>query len=263
MAVLRWSCTQFADETISALSHLHQSLSLSLDTAFTGNPSTTTAQHSLQEKLLKKSLALNATYSQAAYEVRLGKVGGTDISACVQCKVHPDMKLIVKSIKPLIGIVENIRRELSWGTTLSQLPFTEANIGYGAMKGLATDLGNAILLSISATQQVIMETFKRTSSARLSLAPEKYAVSIAQERLVSAQRAAREQLRKGSDSLNLDRRRSEGGPAFPPAFFNLCLFTVSLLQASAVIIQVSGLDSPWGNVRCPMICFVPCKSPMP
>lgn len=81
MVVLRWSCTQFADETVSVLSHLHQSLSLGLDTAFTGNTSAITTQNSLHERLLKKSLALNVTYSQAAYEVRLGKVGGAYVSA--------------------------------------------------------------------------------------------------------------------------------------------------------------------------------------
>lgn len=146
--------------------------------------------------------------------------------------------------------MENIRRELSWGMTLSHSPFVGTNVGdsaISAFKNSATGLGNAILLSISATQQVVTETFKRTSSARISLAPEKYAVSTAQELLLSAQRAAREQLRKSSDSLDLDQRSSEGRCGFPPEFFNLCLFIVSLLQVSTVTSQASGPISRRGK----------------
>lgn len=77
MAVLRWSSIQFADETISAVSCLHKSLSLSLDAAFSGQSAVGTTQNVLQDTLLKKSLALNTTYSQAMYAVRIGRVGGT------------------------------------------------------------------------------------------------------------------------------------------------------------------------------------------
>jgi hypothetical protein len=76
MMVLRWSSTRFAQEAAAAFSDLHRCLSLSLDGAFSGTLTMSSAHKNLHEKLLKESISLNATYSQAAFELRVGRVGG-------------------------------------------------------------------------------------------------------------------------------------------------------------------------------------------
>lgn len=78
MLILRWSSTHFAEEATSAFSHLHQSLSISLDSACSGLATMSDETKFLHAKLLKESVSLNAIYSQAAFELRVGRVGGTN-----------------------------------------------------------------------------------------------------------------------------------------------------------------------------------------
>lgn len=51
---------------------------MSLDNACSGVSNTSNERQSLQKSLLKESVALNAIYSQANFELRIGRVGGTD-----------------------------------------------------------------------------------------------------------------------------------------------------------------------------------------
>jgi hypothetical protein len=76
LVVLRWSSTRFAGEAAAAFVDLHRCLSLSLDSAFSGASTMASEHRKLHEKLLKDSISLNATYSQAAFELRVGRVGG-------------------------------------------------------------------------------------------------------------------------------------------------------------------------------------------
>lgn len=140
--------------------------------------------------------------------------------------------LVVKSIKPLIGIVENVRRELCWGMTFPASSFTGPNLEETMIRAFqipALGLANAILGSMEATEKVILETFRNPSLTRRSLRNEKDAVADAKERLLDARRTARNELRKMSD-INIKQRKSNGEVGFPSEFMNLCLFMISLLQ---------------------------------
>ena len=182
MLVLRWSSTQFADETVSALSYLHQSLSLGLAASIGEEPLTGTTQIGLQDILVKKSLALTTTYQQAMYEIRIGRVGGMHTKS--KGPAISDFPTIVKEIQPLIGIVESIRRELSWGVALPQSLALGAMVADEAPYPLnrsCMELGDAILLSMSATQQAIAQTYKKSGSWRIVLTAERYAISMARD----------------------------------------------------------------------------------
>lgn len=76
MVVLRWSSTHFAEQAASTFSHLHQSLSLNVRRAFSGESTVSSEYRDLHALLLKESMSLNAIYSQAAFELRVGRVGG-------------------------------------------------------------------------------------------------------------------------------------------------------------------------------------------
>lgn len=118
---------------------------------------------------------------------------------------------------------------------MSQLSDLEGNHEEGTAQSLSrccVDLGNAVLLSMSATQQAIAATFTKTSSACLVLTAEGYALSTARDQLVSAQSAAREQLGRNLGNMNIVQSESEEDPRFPTKLFDLGLFMVSLLHAS-------------------------------
>lgn len=185
---------------------------------------------SLHERLLKESGSLNSIYSQAAFELRIGRVGGK-IVHCV-CSAKTEC-LLVKSIKPFIGIVENVRRELSWGMAFPRSSFFASNLEdstASAFRTPALDLGDALLVSMKTVEGVILETFQNTSLIWRSLQTERTAVTAAREQLLHAREKARNELRKISDGLDMEQRTSNGEVKFPPEFFNLCLFMISLLQ---------------------------------
>lgn len=99
-----------------------------------------------------------------------------------------------------------------------------------AFRTPALELGNSLLVSMKAAEKVILETFQNTSLTRRSLLAEKTAVIAAKELLLRAREKARNELRKISDGLDMEQRTSNGDVGFPPEFFNLCLFMISLLQ---------------------------------
>lgn len=164
------------------------------------------------------------------------------------------MSASVKSIKPLIGIVENIRRELSWGMAFSRSSLVETTLQdktVAAFRVPTLELGHAILNSMEVTQQVLIEVFQRTTWARRSFCPEKDAVNAAQEQLLRARKIARTELRKIADS-HMEQRTSTGEVQFPPEFFNFCLFMISLMQVGKAIMPMF-LFSYWCH-RWPTRC---------
>lgn len=86
MLILRWSSTHFAEEATTALAHLEQCLLMSLDNVCSGASNTSQERQSLQESLLKESVALNVIYSQTNFELRVGRVGGTSCTS-VYCLI--------------------------------------------------------------------------------------------------------------------------------------------------------------------------------
>ncbi|KII88794.1 hypothetical protein PLICRDRAFT_42030 [Plicaturopsis crispa FD-325 SS-3] len=213
MLLLPWTSTHFAQEVTSVFSNLHDCLSASLESAFTDPPKAMTHNHQLlHNKLLQKSISLNSVYCQAAFELRVGRIS-------------------VKSMKPLISIVEHLRRELSWGVSSIRLaPLA------GAAESLvsefhppAVELGGAILASLKAVERIVDACFQK-AVIRRSIQVERQDMEAAKDQLVRAGNDAREALRRISDDLDLQQRAIDGEVAFPPEIFDLCLFMVSLLQ---------------------------------
>lgn len=169
----------------------------------------------------------------------------------------------MKSIKPLIGIVENIRRELSWGMAFPRSSFIESNLDEQTIRAIqlpALELGHAILSSMTAAREVIIETYQNPTLTRRSLRSEKESVSNAIKELLNARAMARIELRKISDGLDMEQRTSDGHVGFPPEFFNLCLFMISLLQV--IDITFHGNNPYLLSIRWRMKCTMHCKSPM-
>lgn len=81
MSVLRWSSTSFELELAAAFGSLYQCLSASLERAFLdahpvdiGKQINPEKYRDLLDIILKQSIKLNETYSQAAFELRVGRL---------------------------------------------------------------------------------------------------------------------------------------------------------------------------------------------
>lgn len=134
--------------------------------------------------------------------------------------------------------MENIRRELSWGMAFPRSSFAGSNLEDSTISAFripALGLGNALLVSMKVVEKVILETFHNTSMTQRSLQAEKAAVTAAKEQLLRVRERARSELRKISDGLDMEQRMSNGDVGFPPEFFNLCLFMISLLQVGLAL----------------------------
>ncbi|KAJ3553528.1 hypothetical protein NM688_g3561 [Phlebia brevispora] len=102
MALIRWASTNFERDIASTMSVIHTSLDMGLNLAFPTPQFPTIDQieyQRLRHDLLQRSIKLNENYSQAAFELRIGR-------------------LSLRSIRPLIATVEHMRRELAWGMPL-------------------------------------------------------------------------------------------------------------------------------------------------
>jgi hypothetical protein len=83
MLVLRWFSTHFAQKVVDSLSKLRECLLISLDdTSSTsregenGFLGAASRQRNLLDELHSESIQLDLAYSIAAFELRLGRVGG-------------------------------------------------------------------------------------------------------------------------------------------------------------------------------------------
>ncbi|KAI9510386.1 hypothetical protein F5148DRAFT_1179931 [Russula earlei] len=131
---LRWFSTHLARTVATAFSKLHDCLSDILNFSI---------RQRLLNELLAESVQLDFAYSIAAFELRLGRIS-------------------VKSIKPLIGVVENVRRELSWGSSQTRRSREEKSLHPATMP--ATNLGQVILQSMKHVEATLLFVFERTSS---------------------------------------------------------------------------------------------------
>ncbi|KDQ53035.1 hypothetical protein JAAARDRAFT_61594 [Jaapia argillacea MUCL 33604] len=217
MLFLRWSSAQLATEVASSFSGLRDCLSMSMDRAFSDSaPQTAGRLQAIHDQLSKKSLTLNATYARAAFELRIGRLG-------------------VKSIKPLIGIIEHLRRELSWGMSFYRAGFPQLDDQSDQASSIfrvpALDLGHAILASMKAVQDVTLTCFDSPGSHASALSSEKATLHGVSQKLMFAQQEARSLLQKISDELDMVQRSSLSAELpSQREFFDSCLFMISLLQ---------------------------------
>ncbi|RDB24188.1 Uncharacterized protein C26F1.08c [Hypsizygus marmoreus] len=213
MILLRWSSTQFARDVAACFSKLHACLLHHLGEAFS-EIQPTVLNDNIHKELLRRSVALNPVYQQAAFELRIGR-------------------LSVKSLKPFIGTIEHLRQELSWGMSFpqqSQLTGHETDV-IKAFYHPALELGCALLDSIKAMEQIIIACFDRSlPPARTRL--QKQDLLAAKTRLTAAWIAAREELRTACDNWEAQQRSADQEERIetPSKIFELCSFMISLLQ---------------------------------
>ncbi|KAI0798119.1 hypothetical protein C8Q75DRAFT_709584 [Abortiporus biennis] len=98
MILFQFTPTSFEREIAHTFSLIHQSLSLALNMTFHAynEQSAKDEYKRLHSEILQRSISLSESYSQAAFELKVGH-------------------LSLKSIQPLISIIEHLRRELAWG----------------------------------------------------------------------------------------------------------------------------------------------------
>jgi hypothetical protein len=145
MLLLRWFSTHFARTVANAFSDLHECLSITMDESFSldgANQNIASRHKRLLDQLLAESVQLDLAYSIAAFELRLGR-------------------LSVASIKPLIAVVENTRRELSWGSLRVKTRRGEKFL-YPTMTP-AVNLGQVILESMKHVEATLLYVFERTA----------------------------------------------------------------------------------------------------
>ncbi|THH26360.1 hypothetical protein EUX98_g7828 [Antrodiella citrinella] len=132
------------------------------------NPEEREVHNALQASLLTTSIKLNETYSQAAFELRIGR-------------------LSLRSIRPLISSIEHIRRELAWGMPLKQPPelrrrsssksvplqvdHAPSDKFHAIIGPTAQNLGYTVLNAIHCIEATILFAYRpqNTSSPRFSL----------------------------------------------------------------------------------------------
>ncbi|TFK55317.1 hypothetical protein OE88DRAFT_1780799 [Heliocybe sulcata] len=218
MLLLHWTSAHFGDEVSAAFVTVRNCLSMSLDKAFSNYGAKDTASTGLRQmhkELLQKSISINAAYSEAAFELRIGR-------------------LSVKSIKPLIGIIEHLRRELSWGMSFSTANFARLDApghhSLDAFKDPILDLGHALLMSMKAVEHLILLGFGHPETADPSGLLQHMSVAAAAQQLLEKRDALRNQLQAISDEVDLEQRTAEHRTPLSRDFFDLCLFVISLLQ---------------------------------
>ncbi|TFK42866.1 hypothetical protein BDQ12DRAFT_644760 [Crucibulum laeve] len=211
MLLLRWSSTQFACDVAASFSKLHTCLSRNLHDA-TRHISKECPEvlQRLQKDLPKSTAALNFVYQQTSFELRVGRVD-------------------VKSLKPLIFIVEHLRRELSrkliFPPPVSDTDSTKHK-SLPALHAPALRLGNAILGAMQIVESVILACYDRPTSTCSQMGP----FIDVKIRLSEAVCGAREELERMCNQLDMQQRSSNGRVGFPEEVIDTCSCMISLIQ---------------------------------
>ena len=237
--LLRWFSTHFARKVANAFSKLHECLTLSMDECLGLDEQKMsppiTSRHELLDELIAESVQLDSAYSIAAFELRLGRISGRLLSFN---RLSRSEHLPVQSIKPLIGIIENTRRELSWGSprakgsrrvTLSPSTTTTA-----------VNLGHAILTSMKHVEATLLYVFEHASNASKSHLPENETAAQILHRLDQAWDDAREEFAKLFQGMNGDSHKTDGVGLAEEAS-NESLFHVSLMEVR----RPSAINHEW------------------
>jgi hypothetical protein len=189
-----------------------------------------------QSRLLKDSVTLNADYQQVAFELRFGRLSGMLVfKSTVPVYFCSRRKSLVKSVKPLISIIEHLRREVTWGMSFQRVSSSESlkpdNQILSAFREPAKALGNAIAVAMKTVEDAVLAGYQNSSLIRPATAYEASRVESVGHDLEKAQQALQHQLAIISDRIDLDQRMVEHSPVdLSRELFDMCLFMVSLLQ---------------------------------
>jgi hypothetical protein len=140
---------------------------------------------------------------------------------------------LVGSIKPLIAVVENIRRELSWGSL--RVKTRRGERFFHPTMTPAANLGEVILASMKHVEATLLFVFEHTAGALGPEPPEKETSTQILHRLDQARDAAREM------SAGLFRDMNEDAPKheLTSDASDLFLFLVSLIEVCLYLPKTS------------------------
>ncbi|KAH7908025.1 Fusaric acid resistance protein-like-domain-containing protein [Hygrophoropsis aurantiaca] len=207
--ILHWSPTHLVEQVSATLAGLCTCLSVCMEYA---SPSQSADIRGMHMALVQRSVTLNEVYSQAAFELRVGRVN-------------------VKYLKPLVGILEHLRRELSWGMSSSNF----SNMSHRttscptalAFEKSAHELAKTISTSFKSVENLVTIVFARTDFRRRSLRSERDAVVAGAIQLNLAWYTMQDELRNLIRSA-IDERSPQAH--MPRNLYQRCLFATALLQ---------------------------------
>ncbi|KAI0332078.1 hypothetical protein GY45DRAFT_1299694 [Cubamyces sp. BRFM 1775] len=247
MVIFRGSTTNFETETVATFALLEQCLSSSLYRVGARETKMTVSYYrQLHSQLLQQSIKLNETYSQAAFELRIGRLG-------------------LQSIHPFVGIVEHLRRELAWGLAplkpAHSIPGTPYSPRSGApslyehpnspasptspiqdsvfvatIEPPALTLAHAVLDSMKTVEHLIFVTFHQrstgetTETAQSVSGSQKAAVHAAERHLKVARIQMREVLKHVFDQVDMQQRAEGKHAHLPKEIFDCSVAAIALLQ---------------------------------
>lgn len=265
MVLFHSSPTNFETEMAVAFGLLRQSLTMSLHQMGHG-VDTTAADLSkykqLQEKLLKQSIKLNETYSQAAFELRVGRLNCERVCDVTYSRGYMlIVHVIVKTVRPLIGIVEHLRRELAWGMSPLLTPPNLTRLGAGRTVSVTSEvrmltvpshgidepgliLGQAILHALEVVEQLVTVAFAQGGSSSGSGKPvfvDKTAIQQEADALVLARNATIDSLKLAFQKLDTD--TGQQSDEFTHELFDHTLAIIALLQVRCIIIIYRVMDN--------------------
>ncbi|KAI0781250.1 hypothetical protein BD413DRAFT_462963 [Trametes elegans] len=241
MVVFRGSTTNFETETAATFALLEQCLSSSLyrvGARETKQPYTFYRQ--LHSQLLQRSIKLNESYSQAAFELRIGR-------------------LSLQSIHPFVGIVEHLRRELAWGMaplkpaqSMPGTPYSprsgapslydhphnhnQENTFVSTIEPSALTLAHAVLDAMKTVEHLIFITFHQRSTgqtpqtAQSVSGSQKAAVHTAELHLKVARDQMREVLKHVFDQVDMQQRAEGKHAHLPKEILDCSVAAIALLQ---------------------------------
>ncbi|OSD02763.1 hypothetical protein PYCCODRAFT_1389411 [Trametes coccinea BRFM310] len=241
MLIFRGSTTNFETETAATFALLEQCLSSSLYRVGARETKMDYAYYrQLHSQLLARSIKLNETYSQAAFELRIGR-------------------LSLQTIHPFVGIVEHLRRELAWGMAPLKPAHSVPGTPYSPRSGApslyeqshsthsdstfvatieppALTLAHAILDAMKTVEHLIFVTFHQrstgetTESAQSVSGSQKAAVHTAQMHLKVARDQMREVLKHVFDQVDMQQRAEGKHAHLPKEIFDCSVAAIALLQ---------------------------------
>lgn len=107
----------------------------------------------------------------------------------------------------------------------------------GFFRQPATDLGHAILDSISLVRSVVLKCYDAPAPVAML---DDSTINRAKDQLTESVQRARAALEKFCDDLDKERRiSSDESSDLPPRAFNLCLFMISLLQVDMIFFDAT------------------------
>lgn len=205
--ILEWSSAAFGEDIVHTLDIIQKCLACKLRLMLEDDTPPFEVFHAenLDKELLRKSVALDSVYEQAAFEIRLGR-------------------LDVTSLKPFIKTVEHLRRELAWGMSIHRASLSLIHPEtFKQLAGPTRFLGESILQEMELIRSIVSLAYQGGIKPH-DFRAEKSAIVEAESRLRQAKGDVRQELERILETLGPECSQP------PQDVSDLSLAMVSLLQ---------------------------------